>query len=174
MPPAEVHLLIGPPLDWSASRIACAARAAQHATWDDRLVTCSACLRLARPPCTCGPATTCCPACAQHRTRHHDATRTKALPSPRTEKQFQDAVRKLATGGGWLYYHTMDSRHSAPGFPDLVCVRGDTLLLAELKLLGKQPTLAQQVWLDALAQVTQVHSALWRPSDWDAIVAHLG
>lgn len=172
--PDLIHLLLGAPLDWNASRVACAARDAQHATWDSHLVTCGACVRLARPPCTCEPQAPSCPACRQWDQAQRGQRGPAPPPSPRTEKQFQDAVRKLATTGGWLYYHTMDSRHSAPGFPDLVCVRGDTLLLAELKLLGKQPTLAQQVWLDALAQVTQVHAALWRPSDWDAIVAHLG
>ena len=168
MPSAEMHLLIGPPLDWSTSRVACAARAAQHATWDPTLVTCGACVRLARPPCTCGPLTPPCPACSQGKSGQCGPAPPKAL---RTEKQFQEALRQLAVAHGWLYFHVWDSRKSPPGFVDTVLVhpaRG-LAVFAELKLPGKLPTPPQQMWLDALRQVERVVTRLWRPEDWGEI-----
>jgi hypothetical protein len=50
------------------------------------------------------------------------------------ERSFQGAVIELAQLGGFLAYHTYDSRRSAKGFPDLVLVRGERLLFAELEI----------------------------------------
>jgi hypothetical protein len=43
-------------------------------------------------------------------------------------------------------------------------------VFAELKMPGKRPTMAQQAWLDALAGVTQVQSAVWNPDDLETIL----
>ena len=90
-----------------------------------------------------------------------------------TEAELQANVLELAGRLGWLSYHTHDSRRSAAGFPDLVLVRGDRLVFAELKRERRYPTPAQRHWLAALAAVTTVSAHLWRPSDWPAIEEEL-
>jgi hypothetical protein len=77
----SIHLLLGPPLDWTASHLACRARTALHATWDRALVTCAACLQVAREPCTCGPETLLCPACSTYNAAHRGQPTT--LPERR-------------------------------------------------------------------------------------------
>ena len=89
---------------------------------------------------------------------------------PMTEKEFLQQVRDLAKLCGWLVYHTHDSRRSPEGFPDLVLVRGDKVIFAELKSEKGRATSAQREWLDALEKVREVEACLWRPSDWDKIV----
>lgn len=90
-----------------------------------------------------------------------------------TEKQFMATVIELAKVLGWRVFHPYDSRRSEPGYPDLTLVRGDRLLLAELKRDGGKLTPAQTEWLRALAQVRTVEARLWTPASWDAIVLTL-
>lgn len=111
-----------------------------------------------------------------------------------TEKQFQEAIVRLAELQGWLVYHTHDSRRSNPGFPDLVLVhRGEStqtvprncrLVFAELKTQKGRTSVAQAAWLEALGVVFARGGAmesqeprhavyLWRPSDWPEIEAVL-
>lgn len=91
-------------------------------------------------------------------------------PGPRlTERAFQERVVSLARSLGWLVYHSYDSRRSQPGFPDLVLVRADRLIFAELKQCKGQLTQAQEEWLLALA-VTRAEIHLWRPRHWDVII----
>ena len=89
---------------------------------------------------------------------------------PMTEKKFLQQVRDLAKLCGWLVYHTYDSRRSPEGFPDLVLVRNDKIIFAELKSEKGRTTSAQEMWLKALEKVPGVDVHLWRPSDWDRIV----
>src|SRR5215207_7573653 len=82
----------------------------------------------------------------------------------------QEHVRQAALLGGWLYYHTYDSRKSPEGFPDVLALRGDQLIVAELKSEGKDPTPAQQKWLAAfriLEALLPDHISVyvWRPGD---------
>ena len=51
-----------------------------------------------------------------------------------TEKAFQEQVIQLAMLCGFLQYHTRDSRRSAAGFPDLILIRDESLIAAELKV----------------------------------------
>lgn len=83
-----------------------------------------------------------------------------------TERQLQDAVLRLARLGGWLAYHTHDSRRSQPGFPDLVLIRPPDLLFVELKSATGVVTLAQEDWLLRLQNARHVRTRLWRPTDW--------
>jgi hypothetical protein len=87
-----------------------------------------------------------------------------------TEADWHGFVVSFATMMGWSTYHTYDSRRSNAGWPDLVCVRGDRLVIAELKAEGGKVTAAQQAWIDALTAVAEasgkaVSVHLWRPSD---------
>jgi hypothetical protein len=56
-----------------------------------------------------------------------------------------------------------------PGTPDFVLARGGVVLLAELKTDRGRPTPDQVAWLGAAGG----HGRLWRPADWDAILATL-
>jgi hypothetical protein len=96
-----------------------------------------------------------------------------------SEREFLQQVRELARLFGWLCYHTHDSRHSEPGFPDLVLVKtscGDQpgcIIFAELKSAAGRLTLAQRMWVQALEQCPGVEVHVWRPGDWDTIVERL-
>ena len=81
-----------------------------------------------------------------------------------SEKDLQEQVRQMAVTLGWLYYHTHNSRHSPEGFPDCVLVKGERLVIAELKRWDKNPTPAQYEWLNALGKVSK-EVFVWRPQD---------
>lgn len=114
-----------------------------------------------------------------------------------SEKQWQAIVYGAAVAGGWLAYHTHDSRRSAAGFPDCVFVKDGRVIFVELKTEVGKLSPDQQVWLDKLAHVEHVVSRVvrrlaekvgvtvekksypvqvyvWRPSDWPMICQILG
>ena len=82
-----------------------------------------------------------------------------------TERELQAAVERIADLTGWQYYHTHDSRRSAPGFPDLVLARGKRVIFAELKSAGGRLSITQKEWLDTLEH-TPAEVYVWRPKDW--------
>lgn len=88
------------------------------------------------------------------------------------EREWQSQVVDAARLLGWRVYHTHDSRRSEPGWPDLALVR-DRLVMAELKTETGRVSTAQSDWLAALRDAG-VETHLWRPSDWDAVLATLG
>jgi hypothetical protein len=109
---------------------------------------------------------------------------TAQLLGATSEAELQQAVVDLARLNGWLIFHTLDSRGSAAGFPDLVLVRAGQLVVAELKTETGRVHPEQQTWLDALAGVEQacqeahhdmcgVDTHIWRPSDWPSIQRRL-
>ncbi len=83
------------------------------------------------------------------------------------EKDLEQFVHDAAKTFGLLYYHTYRSRFSEPGFPDCFII-GRYMLVAELKDTGKNPTPAQQAWLDAF-KVIGVPTLIWRPEDREEI-----
>lgn len=89
-----------------------------------------------------------------------------------SEASLQRAIIDLARATGWLVYHTHDSRHSAKGFPDLVLLRGDRVIFAELKTDVGRLTAEQLRWLDALEEAG-CRTRVWRPADWDQIATEL-
>jgi hypothetical protein len=91
-----------------------------------------------------------------------------------SEREFQDLVKDYATLNGWLLYHTLDSRGSSPGFPDLTLLRcrPSDLLFAELKSESGKVRPEQLVWIEGL-RAAGVNAYLWRPSDWDEILVRL-
>jgi 5-methylcytosine-specific restriction endonuclease McrA len=91
-----------------------------------------------------------------------------------TEAEFQRQVVELARLLGWWTYHTHDSRQSNAGFPDLVLIRSDRIVFAELKSRRGKVRPEQQLVLDLLARVPGVESYLWRPADWDCLLEILG
>lgn len=77
------------------------------------------------------------------------------------EKAMQASVVEAAHLGGWLCYHTHDSRRSTPGFPDLVLVRGRRCLFVELKAAGGRVSDAQNAWIRALTAAGQTAVIVW-------------
>lgn len=98
-----------------------------------------------------------------------------------SESSWQRVVQGVAEVAGWRFYHAPDNRPVTArasgrryvqavraGFPDLVLVKRDRLIFAELKAETGQPTPDQLMWLTALA-ATGAEVALWRPSDEPAV-----
>ena len=95
-----------------------------------------------------------------------------------TEARFLTEVVQAATLLGWRVYHTHDSRRSDPGFPDLCMTNGRMVLFAELKTQRGRASREQQRWLSDLQRVasidgSRVRAYLWRPADWDDLLAVL-
>lgn len=119
-----------------------------------------------------------------------------------TEAQFQTQIENLAAMYGWRHYHAPDNRpirtktgrvikqRVVAGFPDLVLVRDQELIFAELKLDKGRPSPAQVEWIAALDNVgaavrraanhsglgpayVSVDVYLWKPGDFDDIHARL-
>jgi hypothetical protein len=97
-----------------------------------------------------------------------------------SETQFQHRVTQLAEDLGWHWLHLgHDPRgrnNQGPrgtlvkGFPDLMMVRGERMIFAELKAQrAPRPTVTQQLVLFTLAGAG-ASAYIWRPSDWPQIL----
>ena len=90
------------------------------------------------------------------------------------EKDWQQQVKDLARMLGWKTYHTLRSKGSDPGFPDLVMARSNfrrtmtRLIVAELKREGENPTAGQQEWLNFFKDIS-AEVYVWRPSDLEEV-----
>lgn len=98
------------------------------------------------------------------------------------EDDFQKQVIALAQMRGWRVAHfrpaqTQRGNWVTPvqadgkGFPDLVMVRRDRLIFAELKAVYRKPTPEQQAWLSALSGVETeaVEVFVWNERDFPEI-----
>jgi len=83
------------------------------------------------------------------------------------EKAWQQAVVRVAKQSGFMHFHVHNSRRSPSGWPDLALIKptGGILYLAELKTDTGSVSQAQQAWLDALSQCTDIVTGVWRPQD---------
>ncbi|HLB12610.1 MAG TPA: VRR-NUC domain-containing protein [Dehalococcoidia bacterium] len=86
-----------------------------------------------------------------------------------TEKDFSQQVYDLGRLRGWHCYRAWLSVHSPAGFPDLLMVRGDRIIAAELKTGKGKLTLVQEEWLGALAATGKVETHCWRPEHWPQV-----
>ena len=97
-----------------------------------------------------------------------------------TEEEFQCAVIDYAHFNGWKVAHfrkamRKDGSYVTPvqadgkGFPDLLMVRQGRIVVAELKSMGRKPTLEQRAWLEAFTDTEKVEAYWWRPDDEDWI-----
>jgi hypothetical protein len=93
-----------------------------------------------------------------------------------TERELQDAIVELAQLFNWMVMHqrparTVDGWRTAiqghPGFPDLVMVRNQRLIFAELKSAKREPDANQSLWLNRVRVVPGVEKYVWRPADWE-------
>jgi len=100
--------------------------------------------------------------------RRARASETSTVP-PVLERELEADVEQLLRTAGWLVYHTHDSRRSAPGFPDIVALRGSRMLVLELKVNGK-PTEDQYRWLQAF-DAAGAAAYVVRPKDLDELAA---
>ena len=89
-----------------------------------------------------------------------------------TEKQWAQQVVDLSRQFGWKVYRTWNSIHSPAGFPDIVAVKDSELLVVELKSEKGKLTETQKEWLSAF-QLTCARVFVWRPSDFEEVVAIL-
>ena len=88
------------------------------------------------------------------------------------ESEWQKTVERIARFNGWLVYHAPDNKPDArgrvqnitAGFPDLVLVKNETLIFAELKSEIGKISSEQDAWLNAIS-ACQVLTFVWRPSD---------
>lgn len=95
-----------------------------------------------------------------------------------TEAQWQKRVLGMAALFKWRAWHDRATNaprtcptckapiklpRNDPGWPDLFMVRGETLIVAELKSDRGQVTDEQLDWLSALQQVKRVMVVVWRP-----------
>lgn len=81
-------------------------------------------------------------------------------------------VIDLATTFGWEHYHTLHAPGSDAGWPDLVLARPPQLLFVEVKRRDGRLTWEQRAWGETLT-ACRCDWRLWRPADWDEIVATL-
>ncbi len=95
-----------------------------------------------------------------------------------SEAGFTKAVLDLLKICGWRSAHFRPARQGnkyvtpvqgdGVGFPDIIAVKGQRVLVAELKVGKNQPTPEQLVWLECW-RTASVEVYVWRPSDWDEI-----
>lgn len=90
-----------------------------------------------------------------------------------TEADFQSTVIEAAELFGWWVFHDHDSRRNKAGLPDLLMVRGNELLFAELKREKGKPTKTQEEVIESLSNIETVESHIWRPSNWAEIMGRL-
>ena len=95
---------------------------------------------------------------------------------PESEDGFLGWVRDLArrrpVADRWRTYHTLRSKGSEPGFPDLILVRPPRLIFAELKSERGRLTKAQREWRADL-EACGVEVYTWRPSERSHVEAIL-
>ena len=88
-----------------------------------------------------------------------------------SEGAFESHIVERATAAGW---HCHGARLAPQGFPDLLLVKDERCIVAELKRNDGCVSAAQAIWLEVLRRVTRMDVAVWRPEDWltvtDALV----
>lgn len=102
-----------------------------------------------------------------------------AIASLISEREWQSQVTQAAEMLGWSWAHfrpamttkgwrTPVSGPLGAGFVDLVMVRGDRLIMAELKSQAGRLTPVQRNVLDVLRPAAEVH--VWRPADLEIVM----
>ncbi len=89
------------------------------------------------------------------------------------ERSFQAMVNQLLDQLAWLHYHTHDSRRSQAGYPDVTALKAGRIWIGELKSEHGRVTPEQERWLDAWEETGVATVGVYRPRDWDRLVASL-
>lgn len=82
------------------------------------------------------------------------------------EAEFQRQIIEAAEANGWYVWRDNDSRRNRAGFPDLLLIRGATLLFLEIKTEKGRVHPEQAAVIARLKQVRYVHADVVRPSNW--------
>lgn len=96
----------------------------------------------------------------------------RSVAPTQTEVRFQAQVVELARINGYDTYHTFNSRRSQAGWPDLAIYGHRRYLMVELKAEKGHLSLAQRSTIAKL-RAAGVDVRVWRPSQWNEIVATL-
>lgn len=88
-----------------------------------------------------------------------------------TEKQWDAQVRQICDMFGWKRYHTLRSKGSQPGFPDLTLTR-DRVVFVELKTEKGKLSARQREWLRSLLDAG-AEAYVARPTDLQELAAVL-
>jgi Holliday junction resolvase len=89
--------------------------------------------------------------------------------NPHHERHLQATLEQELRLRGWRYYHTASSQRSVAGFPDIVAIRGERVLVAEIKGPRTRVTREQAEWLAAF-ETAGVPAFLWRfPAAWGEV-----
>jgi len=93
-----------------------------------------------------------------------------------SEAELQEAVMAAAQQLGWrrAHFRPAMTKHGwrtpvsgdGKGFPDLLLVKGDRLLVVELKAEKGVVSDEQKEWFAAFNGVPCVEVYLWQPADW--------
>lgn len=96
-----------------------------------------------------------------------------------TERVWTRHVIQLAQALNWRVVHFRPARTTKGwrtavegdgiGFPDVLCLRADRLVVAELKTERGKPQQAQTDWLSAW-QAAGAETFIWRPSDRESML----
>jgi hypothetical protein len=97
------------------------------------------------------------------------------------EDEFTKQVIELFQISDWLVAHFRPARTSSgnwitavqgdgKGFPDLVAVKGNRVIFAELKSAKGKVREEQWRWIRRLADSKRVEVYIWHPEDWEKIV----
>ncbi len=89
------------------------------------------------------------------------------------EADWSRTVHDAAEWLGWARYHPWLSVKSPRGWPDEALCRPPRLLLVELKAEDGKYTAGQEPWLTRLAACPGVEVYVWRPEDYDEVIAIL-
>jgi hypothetical protein len=97
---------------------------------------------------------------------------------PITEEEFTSQVLEYAKLRGWRTAHFRPARTAkgwrtavsgdGKGFPDLIMLRSERLLVAELKVGRNKGTHEQHAWIKAFSLITP-DAYFWYPEHWDSI-----
>jgi hypothetical protein len=98
---------------------------------------------------------------------------SKAYHATTTEADSQAQLVQAARLLGYSVYHTTFSIGSDRGFPDLILVGHNRLIVLEVKSEKGKVRCGQQEWIEAFASVPGVVARVVRPSDLDEVLAIL-
>ncbi len=98
---------------------------------------------------------------------------------PMKEDEWQAQIIEISQRLGWMVAHFRPARTKdgwatpvsadGKGFPDLIMLKGERMIVIECKSEKGKVSPEQTVWLEAFAKVTRnVHTL--RPSEWDELL----
>ena len=103
-------------------------------------------------------------------------TTTLTVHPKMSENDLLKCVLSLAKLYGWRTFHARPAmtakgyrtavQGDGVGWPDIFAVRGERIVVAELKSAKGALTYEQEEWLAALGFALQANTYVWRPESW--------